>query len=170
MSLGRAAILTAVLTAAVILQVSVVPLATTGAVVPNFCLVFVVAVGLARGAAFAMPLAFVTGLALDLAPTADHVVGRWALALVLAGYVAGRVRQDTRPSIAAMVSTVAVGSVVASTAFALSGLALGDLDVDVPVLIRTLFTSLVWDVLLTPLVIPVVRRLLIARETRPVLL
>ncbi len=35
------------------------------------------------------------GLLLDLAPPADHVAGRWALALLLAGYVAGRVRQDT---------------------------------------------------------------------------
>ena len=32
------------------------------------------------------------GLLLDLAPPADHVVGRWALALIVVGYVAGRMR------------------------------------------------------------------------------
>ena len=39
-------------------------------------------------------LGFVAGLAIDLAPPADHVAGRWALALVVVGYLAGRVRQD----------------------------------------------------------------------------
>ena len=45
---------------------------------------------------------------LDLAPPADHVAGRWALALVLVGYVAGRVRQRaSRPAPARCLATVA---------------------------------------------------------------
>ena len=67
-------------------------------VVPNLCLLLVVGVALVRGSEFAMVLGFVAGLLLDLAPPADHLAGRWALALIVVGYVAGRVRQDVRPS------------------------------------------------------------------------
>ena len=51
---------------------------------------------LVRGPQFAAVLGFFAGLLLDLAPPADHVAGRWALALVVVGYVAGRMRQDAR--------------------------------------------------------------------------
>ena len=44
-----------------------------------------------------MLVGFAAGLALDLAPPADHLAGRWALALVVVGYVAGRARRDGRP-------------------------------------------------------------------------
>ena len=58
---------------------------------PNLCLLVVVAAALTRGPQFAAVLGFGAGLALDLAPPADHIAGRWALALVVVGYVAGRV-------------------------------------------------------------------------------
>ena len=59
---------------------------------PNLCLLVVVAAALTVEAPFALLLGFTAGLTLDLAPPADHVAGRWALALVLVGYLAGRVR------------------------------------------------------------------------------
>ena len=74
---------------------------------PNLALLVVVAAALVRGPEFAAVLGFVAGLRLDLAPPADHVAGRWALALVVVGYLAGRVRQDARPSAVAVVATVA---------------------------------------------------------------
>ena len=67
-------------------------------VVPNLCLLVVVAAALVRGPEQAAVLGFVAGLLLDLAPPADHVAGRWALALVVVGYVAGRMRPDTSPT------------------------------------------------------------------------
>ena len=63
---------------------------------PNLVLLVVVAAALTRGPQFAAVLGFVAGVLLDLAPPADHIAGRWALALVVVGYVAGRVRQDVR--------------------------------------------------------------------------
>jgi rod shape-determining protein MreD len=95
---------------------------------------------------------------LDLAPPSDHVAGRWALALVLVGYVAGRVRQDTRPTAAAVVGTVAAASFLGTSVFALSGLLIGDLDTGVPDLLEVIAVAVLWDVLLTPFVLPVVMR------------
>ena len=91
---------------------------------------------------------------LDLAPPADHVAGRWALALVIVGYVAGRVRQDVRPTATAVVATVAASSFVGTSVFALSGLLLRDPAVAVPDLLQVILVAVLWDVLLTPFVLP----------------
>ena len=83
---------------ALVLQVTLLPHLAPGwigrGVVPNLCLLVVVAAGLVRGPEQAAVLGFVAGVLLDLAPPADHVAGRWALALVLVGYVAGRMRPE----------------------------------------------------------------------------
>ena len=76
------------------------------------------------GPEFAAVLGFFGGLAIDLAPPADHVAGRWALALVVVGYLAGRVRQDAGTSAIAAVVTVAASSFVGTSVFALSGMLL----------------------------------------------
>jgi rod shape-determining protein MreD len=107
-----------------------------------------------------MLLGFAAGLALDLAPPADHTAGRWALALVVVGYVAGRVRQEGTPDTPVLVATVAVSSFLGSSVFALSGLLLGDLDTSVPGLLEVVGIALVCDLVVTPLVVPVVIRLL----------
>ena len=86
------------LVVALVLQVTIfpplVPDFFAQGVVPNFCLLVVVAAALVRGPEQAAVLGFVAGLLLDLVPPADHVAGRWALALVVVGYVAGRLRPD----------------------------------------------------------------------------
>jgi rod shape-determining protein MreD len=127
--------------------------------VPNLCLLVVVGAALTRGAQFAAVLGFVAGVALDLAPPADHVAGRWALALVVVGYVAGLMRQDTKPSAMTVVSTVAAASFVGSSVYALSGLVLGDAVAGGTDLVKVILVALLWDVLLTPLVLPWVMRL-----------
>ena len=105
MTLVRAGILAALVTAAVCLQVAAFPHVSFDGVVPNLALLVVVAAALVRGPDFAATLGFFAGLAIDLAPPADHVAGRWALALVVVGYVAGRVRQDAGTSAVAAVVT-----------------------------------------------------------------
>ncbi len=148
---------------ALVLQVSLfphfaLPLMWHG-VVPNLVLLVVVAAALTRGASFAMLLAFVGGVALDLAPPADHLAGRWALALIVVAYVASRVRTVNRPSTLAIVGTVAASSFLGTSLFALTGLLLRDPVMSVPVLLQVILASLVWDVLLTPFVLPVMMRL-----------
>ncbi|HSV41033.1 MAG TPA: rod shape-determining protein MreD [Nocardioidaceae bacterium] len=159
MGLARALVLSVLLLVAVVLQVSFFPNVSFDGVVPNLMLLVVVAAALTRGPEFAMTLGFFGGLLVDLAPPADHVAGRWALALVLAGYLAGRVRQDAGQSAVASIITVGATSFVATSLFALSGLLLRDQSVSVGQALQVIPVSLVYDVLLTPFVLPVVMRL-----------
>jgi rod shape-determining protein MreD len=148
---GLAALAIAV---ALILQVTLFPHFAWDGIVPNLCLLVVVGAALTRGPQFAAVLGFAAGLALDLAPPADHVAGRWALALVVVGYVAGRVRRDAPPTATTALATAAASSFVGTSVFALSGLVLQDPAVDIPELLHVVLVSVLWDVLLTPLVLP----------------
>jgi rod shape-determining protein MreD len=139
---------------ALVLQLSLFPHVAWHGIVPNLVLLVVVGAALTRGAQFAAVLGFLAGVALDLAPPADHVAGRWALALVLVGWVAGRVRQDVRPTATAVVVTVAASSFVGTSVFALSGLLLADPVTDVLTLLQVIGVAVVWDVVLTPFVLP----------------
>ena len=164
MKTARVALAALLALVALVLQVAVFPHLAWQGVVPNLCLLVVVASALAHGPAFAATLGFFAGLALDLAPPADHVAGRWALALVLVGYVAGLMRQDTRPSATTVVATVAASSFLGTSIYALSGVMLGDGVVGSGDLFRVVLVALIWDVLLTPLVLPGVMRLLARLE------
>ncbi len=160
----------ALLVLALVLQVSLFPHLTPSwwgyGVVPNLLLRVVVAAAMVRGPEQAAVLGFVAGLLLDLAPPADHVAGRWALALVLVGYVAGRVRAGVpgKPSAGGVVAIVAASSFVGTSTYAISGLLLQDPVVSVADLLPAILLGVVWDVLLTPLVMPGLMRLLEALE------
>jgi len=161
---ARVAVAAGLVVVALILQVAIFPHLAWEGIVPNFCLLVVVAAALVRGPSFAATLGFFAGLLLDLAPPADHVAGRWALALVVVGYVAGMMRQDTRPSASTVVATVAVSSFVGTSVYALTGVVLGDGAAGSGDLFRVIVVALLWDVLLTPLVLPGVMRLLTRLE------
>jgi rod shape-determining protein MreD len=160
----RVAVAAALVVTALILQVAVFPQFAWEGIVPNLCLLVVVAAALVRGPSFAATLGFFAGLLLDLAPPADHVAGRWALALVVVGFVAGLMRQDTRPSASTVVATVAVSSLVGTSVYALTGVVLGDGVAGSGDLVQVILVALLWDVLLTPLVLPAVMRLLARLE------
>jgi rod shape-determining protein MreD len=153
---ARAAVALGLVTLALVLQVSFFPHLSWAGVVPNLCLLVVVGAALVRGTQFAMVLGFAAGALLDLAPPADHVAGRWALALVVVGYVAGRMRPDVRPSATAVVAAVAACSFVGTSVFAISGLLLRDPTTGVGELLTVIGLGVAWDVLLTPLVLPAV--------------
>ncbi|KRF17730.1 rod shape-determining protein MreD [Nocardioides sp. Soil797] len=159
MSFLRALVAFAVVALAVVLQVSLFPHFAWDGVVPNLALLVVVGAALVRGPQFAATLGFVAGAVIDLAPPADHVAGRWALALVVVGYLAGRVRQDAKPHALAAVGTVAAASFIGTSIFALSGLILSDPAVTVPDTLKVILVAVVWDVLLTPFVLPPVMTL-----------
>ena len=154
MSVVRALVALAAVVVALVLQVTVFPHLAWEGIVPNLVLLVVVAAALTRGAQVAAVLGFVAGVALDLAPPADHAAGRWALALVLVGYVAGRVHQEQRPTATAVVATVGVSSFVGTSVFALTGLLLGETAFDVTALLQVILVAVLWDVLLTPFVLP----------------
>lgn len=150
---------------ALVAQVSLFPHLAWHGVVPNLCLLVVVAAALTVDAPTAMVLGFAAGLALDLVPPADHVAGRWALALTLVAFLAARVRQDVRPSALSVVAAVAAASFVGTSVFALTGLLLGE-GGSVPDLLLVIAVAIVWDVLLTPLVLPPLMRLLAPVDPR----
>lgn len=158
----RAAAAVTVLLLAVVLQVSLLPHLAYRGVVADVVLLVVVAAGLRHGSEPAMVLGFAGGLLLDLLPPADHVAGRWALGLLLAGYVAGRVSGRGAQRWSLLLGTVAACSVVATSTFALTGLVLRDPLVGVPTLLETLLVALVTDVLLGALLVP----LLLALDER----
>jgi rod shape-determining protein MreD len=160
----RVAVAVVLVVAALLLQVAIFPHLAWEGIVPNFCLLIVVAATLVRGPSFAATLGFLAGLMLDLAPPADHVAGRWALALVVVGFVAGLMRQDTRSAASTVVATVAVASFVGTSVYALTGVVLGDSVGGPGDLVRVIVVALLWDVLLTPLVVPGVMRLLARLE------
>lgn len=154
MSTARAAAAAVAVFVALLLQVSLMPHLAWQGVVPNLVLLVVVAAALTRGPQFAMVLGFAAGALLDLAPPADHTAGRWALALVVVGYVAGRVRSEASPTATTVVSTVAASSFVVTSLFAMTGLLLGELSVGVGELLLVVVLAVVWDVVLTPFVLP----------------
>jgi rod shape-determining protein MreD len=144
---------------ATVLQVSLFSHIAWNGIVPNLALLVVVAAALTVEAPFALVLGFAAGLTLDLAPPADHVAGRWALALTIAAFLATRVRQDQKPSALAVVGTVAASSFVATSLFALSGVLLKDPSMSISGLLEVVLVAVVWDVLLTPFVLPPLMRL-----------
>jgi rod shape-determining protein MreD len=161
----RALLLLCLVLAAAVLQVALFADLSLYGVVPNLTLLVVVGAGLVRGPVFAASLGFLGGLVVDLAPPADHVAGRWALALVVAGYLAGRVRTDAGSSATGALVTVAACSFVATSVFALSGMALHDPAVPVGQALRVIPLSVLYDVLLAPFLLPLVLKL--HRAMRP---
>ncbi|TCJ30086.1 rod shape-determining protein MreD [Nocardioides jejuensis] len=168
MSLIRGFVAFLILLVAVVLQVTFFPHLAWHGVVPDLALLVVVAAGLTRGPQFAAILGFVGGLLLDLAPPADHYAGRWALALVVVGYVVGRLRvpgQGGRPEPVMVVAAAAAASFLGTSLFALTGLVLKDPVVSVPDMLQVILVALVWDVLLTPLLVPAL--MVLFRRTEP---
>jgi rod shape-determining protein MreD len=154
MNLSRTGVVGLVIVFAVILQVAVFNLFSVNGVVPNLALIVVVAATISRGPQFGAVVGFTAGMLLDLAPPADHVAGRWALALVLVAVLAGRVRTEARRSPIAGLATVAVCSFIATSVFALSGVVLGDHALPAGEMVQVIGIALLWDVVVAPLLLP----------------
>jgi rod shape-determining protein MreD len=156
----RNGLVTVLIGFAVVAQTVIFRFVSVDGVVPNLALIVVVVAAISRGSEFAAILGFGTGLLLDLAPPADHVAGRWALALVLVGYLAGRVRQDARSSPMMAVVLVGAASFIATSLYAFSGAVLGDGTLPVDETIRVIVISVLWDLMLAPFLVPVLLWLL----------
>lgn len=132
-------------------------------VVPNLALLVVIAAAVVRGSDYGAGIGFIAGLLLDLVPPAAGTAGRWALALVIVGYLAGRVRTDVRGSHRGMAILVAACSFVATSIYALSGVLLGDVAMEsgrMPLVIALgALVDVVAAALLLPAAIALMRRL-----------
>jgi rod shape-determining protein MreD len=153
---------------AVTVQVALFAHLSVAGVVPDLALLVVVAAGVVRGPAYATVLGLFAGLAVDLAPPADGVAGRWALALALAGWLAGQARGEARQSALATVATVAVASMAATSIYAVTGLVLSEPGVSVSRALEVLPVAVLYDVAVTPLVVPLAMLLLRRLDPTPV--
>jgi rod shape-determining protein MreD len=154
MPLLRALVYTALVVLAVGLQVGPFADLAVNGVTPDLLLLVVVAVGLVQGPERAALIGFLGGLALDLAPPADHVAGRWALALVVVGYLVGLVRDDARQGLLGAMAATAAAAFVGTSIFALSGLVLDEPGVTVSRVLEVIPIAVGYDVALAPLVLP----------------
>ena len=157
MSLLRSLGLAVMVLLAVVLQSAVLAPFSVYGVVPDLVLIIVVAAALVRGPEFGATTGFLAGLLTDLAPPADHALGRWALAFVVVGFLAGRLRYEASSRIAS-VGIVGASSFVATSVFALSGLALHDEVLPVGDMVTVIVISVVFDLLVAPLFLPPLMR------------
>jgi rod shape-determining protein MreD len=164
-TLLRAAVVAALVVFTVTLQVSVFNHFAFDGVAPDMALLLVIGAALVRGPIYAALVGFAAGLVLDLAPPADHTAGRWALALVVVGYVAGLARAEGRQSVSGTLLVVACGAFIGTSLYALSGLVLGEESVTVSSALHVVPIAVGYDILLTPLVIPLL--LVVFRRLRP---
>jgi rod shape-determining protein MreD len=142
------------LSLALVLQLSVFPHFSVDGVVPDLVLLVVAATALRHGSEVGIATGFAGGLLLDLVPPADHVAGRWALALMVVGYVAGRLVPHGAPRFTQWLAVAAASSFVGTSVFALTGLLLRDPAVATGELLRVSGIALGWDVALALVVVP----------------
>ncbi|MGN6723132.1 MAG: rod shape-determining protein MreD [Marmoricola sp.] len=134
-------------------------------VVPNLALLVVIAAAVVRGSDYGAGIGFVAGLLLDLVPPATGTAGRWALALVIVGYLAGKVSADARRSRRAMIVLVAGCSFVATSVYALSGVFLGDVPIESGRMPLVIVLGVVVDVIAAAILLPAAVALI--RRLRP---
>jgi rod shape-determining protein MreD len=147
--LGAVTVLTALL-----LQVTVVGRLPLPGAAPDLVLVLVVAFALAEGPMSGLVTGWAAGLLSDA--LAAHELGRLALANAIPGYVTGMLQDDTERSTLHPLGAVALGALLGLAAYLSVGMLLGDPRVTLDALGRSLSSSVPYDVVLTPFVVPLV--------------
>jgi rod shape-determining protein MreD len=153
---GRAIAAIAAILTLLPLQYAVIERLPLPGTAPDVLVVLVVAVALARGPSAGLVMGFCTGLVADLAPPADHTMGRLALAYCLAGYLAGLLAEEAERSAFAPMAIVAGIAIFVIGTYAAVGALLGDVRVTSSAVARALESSVPYDVVLTPFVVPLV--------------
>ena len=147
--LGVVAVVTALL-----LQLSAVGRLPLPGAEPNLVLVLVLAFALAEGPLSGAVTGFGAGLLADC--FANHELGRLAFAFALAGYVTGNLHDDTERSTLQPFGAIAFGALVSLAAFSFEGVLFGDHRITWHTVVRAGVSSVPYDVVLTPFVVPLV--------------
>jgi rod shape-determining protein MreD len=144
----------AALTAILLVQLTVVNgLALPRGGTPDLVLLCVVALGLTSGPAPGLIAGFCAGLALDLAPPANQLIGQYALVLCLVGYWSGRLRFTLRHSAVLALVAAAVMAAVGETMAAALTLILDPQEVSWETVARVLPASVLYDAMLGSVVL-----------------
>lgn len=151
------------LTSAIVASTVLAPLGLPGAT-PDPVLLVVVALALRWGPTGGAVVGFAGGLIVDLVPPAAGSAGRWAGVFVVIGYLVGRVFEDAEESpLTALVAVTAaaVASVLGSAGL---GFLFGDPAVVWGRVPDLCVSAVLYDVVLTPVIVPVA--IFLARRTQ----
>lgn len=169
MRVNRILLSSSLIVVALVIQVSVLARLHLPGAVPDLLLLTVLGLALVYGHVGGALIGFGAGLLADLAPPADHAVGRYALVLCVIGYLtglvkpeSGQVRSATGPM--AVVVAAAVGSTLL---YAGVGALVGDTAARHVGLGGLLFSAALYDLLLAPFVVPGVMALARRAENDP---
>ncbi|WP_432094414.1 rod shape-determining protein MreD [Streptomyces sp. bgisy100] len=156
MRLNRILLSTTLVVVALVVQVSILARLQLPGAVPDLMLLVVLALALVYGHVGGALVGFGAGLLSDLAPPADHAVGRYALVLAVVGYLAGLAKPETgrlRSAVGPLL--VVVGAAVGTTLmYAGVGALVGDTAARQVGLVGLVLTAAVYDLLLAPFVVP----------------
>jgi rod shape-determining protein MreD len=156
---GRIVLVALLLCTAVVVQTTVLTRIPFPQATPDLVLLVVVALAMVQGPNRGALIGFAGGLLLDTVPPGDGAVGRWALVLVLVGWFAGRT-SDAIEGSALLPLLVIVGSAFASlVGYITIGWLIGDERVAGSGVFSPVPAAVLYDVLLSPFVVPLVMAL-----------
>jgi rod shape-determining protein MreD len=159
MTYGRILVVALLLATAAVVQTVVLTRIPFPGATPDLVLLVAVAIAMVQGPTRGAVVCFVAGLLLDVVPPADGAVGRWALVLCLVGWFAGRASDAVEGS-AGLPLLVVAGSVVAAlVGYAAVGWLIGDVRVTARAVGHALPAAVLYDVLFSPFVVPLVMAL-----------
>jgi rod shape-determining protein MreD len=156
----KRAILSAVLlAAALVLQLTVVNrLPLPGAGTPDLVLLVVVTLGLCGSPAAGAVTGFWAGLSVDLAPPGSYLIGEYALAFCVVGYMCGRLRSVVDRSALLTVVLAMVCAAAGEALVALLGLMLSDPQVTWSAVRQVLPSAIAYDIVIIPFLLYAVMR------------
>jgi rod shape-determining protein MreD len=141
-----------------VLQTTAMPLLGLHPPSAQIVLVLVCSIALCRGRTTGMIVGFVAGILLDVAPPADHPLGRFALAYCVAGYVMGALRGEAQTQRSAFLpmALVALGAFIGNVVDMLLGTVFGYVHTSFTAVATVVPLAVLYDVVLTPFVFPLV--------------
>jgi rod shape-determining protein MreD len=155
----RALLSAALLAAALVLQLTVVNrLPLPGAGPPDLVLLVVVTLGLCGSPAAGAMIGFWAGLGVDLAPPGSYLIGEYALAFCVTGYLCGRLRSVVDRSALLTVVLAMLCAAAGEALVALLGLMLSDPQVTWPTVRQVLPSAIAYDIVLVPFLLYAVMR------------
>ncbi|MEU7641164.1 MULTISPECIES: rod shape-determining protein MreD [unclassified Streptomyces] len=165
MRINRILLAVPLVVVALIIQVGILARLQLPGAVPDLLMLVVVGLALVYGHVGGSLIGFGAGLLADLAPPADHAIGRYALVLCVIGYVAGLTKPDNgQHRSATLPLVVVIGAAIGSTLmYAGVGSLVGDTAARHVGLVGLLLSATLYDLLLAPFTVPLVMAL--ARRT-----
>ncbi|MEV0688741.1 rod shape-determining protein MreD [Streptomyces sp. NPDC050388] len=169
MRVNRILLSSSLVVVALVIQVSVLARLHLPGAVPDLLLLTVLGLALVYGHVGGSLVGFAAGLLADLAPPADHAVGRYALVLCVVGYLAGLVKPESGQvrSATGPMAVVVAAAIGTTLLYAGVGALVGDTAARNVGLGGLLLSAALYDLLLAPFVVPGVMALARRTENDP---